>query len=128
MMREVGLALMRQGREVALTILMEQGRFLHYPGATLLLFGAGSYLNPYGQIAAPEQVFRSAYPAGHHVEILRGAHGVFQARKCRGAGRDDPAPSRASRNGHGSGDGAGPPCPGAARGAFLRTDQRTEKP
>ena len=40
-MREVGLALMRQGREVALTILMEQGRFLHYPGATLLLFGAG---------------------------------------------------------------------------------------
>ena len=75
--REAGQELMRRGRDVALTILMEQGRFLHYPGVTLLLFGAGSYLNPYGQMAAPEQVFRQAYPAGHHVEILPGAHGQY---------------------------------------------------
>lgn len=76
-MREAGLELMDRGRTVALTILMEQGRFLHYPGTTLLLFGAGSYLNPYGQIDAPEQVFRAAYPAGHHVEIIPGAHGGY---------------------------------------------------
>lgn len=75
--REAGLELMRQGRNVALTILMEQGRFFHYPGTTLLLFGAGSYLNPYGQMNAPEQVFRTAYPAGHHVEIIPGAHGHY---------------------------------------------------
>lgn len=75
--REAGLELMRQGRKVALTILMEQGRFFHYPGATLLLFGAGSYLNPYGQISAPEQLFRTAYPAGHHVEVIHGAHGQY---------------------------------------------------
>ncbi|RWR53163.1 amino acid adenylation domain-containing protein [Sinirhodobacter ferrireducens] len=76
-MREAGLELMRQGRTVALTILMEQGRFFHYPGTTLLLFGAGSYLNPYGHIAAPEQLFRTAYPAGHDVEIIPGAHGHY---------------------------------------------------
>lgn len=77
--REAGLELMRQGREVTLTILMEQGRFHRYPGATLLIFGAGSYLNPYGQIAGPEQVFRTAYPAGHAVEIIPGAHGQYFA-------------------------------------------------
>lgn len=76
-MREAGLELLRQGRNVALTILMEQGRFFHYPGTTLLLFGAGSYLNPYGHIAAPEQLFRTAYPAGHDVEIIPGAHGHY---------------------------------------------------
>jgi UDP-N-acetylmuramate--L-alanine ligase len=75
--REAGLELLRQGRDVALTILMEQGRFLHYPGAALLLFGAGSYLNPYGHIAAPDQLFRTAYPQGHHVEIIPGAHGQY---------------------------------------------------
>ena len=76
-MREAGLELMRRGRDVALTILMEQGRFPHYPGRTLLLFGAGSYLNPYGQIEAPEQVFRTAYTGGHRVEIIPGAHGTY---------------------------------------------------
>lgn len=76
-MRETGLELMRRGRTVALTIFMEQGRFFHYPGTTLLLFGAGSYLNPYGHIAAPEQLFRTAYPAGHDVEIIPGAHGHY---------------------------------------------------
>jgi UDP-N-acetylmuramate--L-alanine ligase len=75
--REAGLELMRQGRDIALTILMEQGRFFHYPGTTLLLFGAGSYLNPYGHIAAPEQLFRTAYPEGHYVEIIPGAHGQY---------------------------------------------------
>lgn len=76
-MREVGLELMRRGREVALTILMEQGRFPYYPGRTLLLFGARSYLNPYGQIDAPEQIFRTAYPGGHRVEIINGGHGEY---------------------------------------------------
>lgn len=76
-MRQAGLELMRQGRDIALTILMEQGRFFPYPGKTLLLFGAGSYLNPYGQIASPEQLFRTAYPAGHNVEIIPGPHGRY---------------------------------------------------
>lgn len=76
-MREAGLELMRRGRDVALTILMEQGRFPHYPGHTLLLFGARSYLNPYGQIDAPEQIFRTAYTGGHRVEIIPGAHGQY---------------------------------------------------
>lgn len=76
-MREAGIELMRRGRIVALTILMEQGRFPHYPGHTLLLFGAGSYLNPYGQIDAPEQIFRTAYTGGHRVEIIPGAHGTY---------------------------------------------------
>ena len=76
-MREAGLELMRRGREVALTILMEQGRFPYYPGHTLLLFGAQSYLNPYGHIDAPEQIFRTAYSGGHRVEIIPGAHGTY---------------------------------------------------
>ncbi len=76
-MREAGLELMRKGRNVALTIFMEQGRFPHYPGYTLLLFGARSYLNPYGQIDSPEQIFRTAYPGGHRVEIIPGAHGAY---------------------------------------------------
>ncbi|MAU61308.1 MAG: CDA peptide synthetase III [Parvibaculum sp.] len=76
-MRQAGLELMRQGREIALTILMEQGRFFPYPGKTLLLFGAGSYLNPYGQIASPEHLFKTAYPAGHTVEIIPGPHGRY---------------------------------------------------
>jgi UDP-N-acetylmuramate--L-alanine ligase len=76
-MRESGLELIRRGRDVALTILMEQGRFPYYPGQTLLVFGAGSYLNPYGQIEAPEQIFRTAYPGGHRVEIIPGAHGTY---------------------------------------------------
>ncbi|MFT4075776.1 MAG: amino acid adenylation domain-containing protein [Asticcacaulis sp.] len=76
-MREAGMELMRRGRVVALTILMEQGRFPYYPGRTLLLFGAHSYLNPYGQIAAPEQIFRTAYTGGHRVEIIPGAHGAY---------------------------------------------------
>ena len=75
--REAGLELLRRGREVPLTILMEQGRFFHYPGETLLVFGARSYLNPCGQLDAPEQLFRTAYPAGHHVEIIPGAHGHY---------------------------------------------------
>ncbi|WP_395541760.1 amino acid adenylation domain-containing protein [Neotabrizicola sp. sgz301269] len=77
--REAGLELLRQGREVALTILMEQGRFFHYPAETLLIFGAGSYLNPYGQIADPEKLFRTAYPAGHAIKIIPGAHGQYFA-------------------------------------------------
>jgi hypothetical protein len=56
---------------------MEQGRFPYYPGHTLLVFGARSYLNPYGQIDTPEQIFRTAYPAGHRVEIIPGAHGTY---------------------------------------------------
>jgi len=76
-MREAGVELMRRGRDVALTILMEQGRFPHYPGRTLLLFGARSYLNPYGQIDSPEQIFRTAYSGGHQVEIIPGAHGTY---------------------------------------------------
>ncbi|WP_370274655.1 amino acid adenylation domain-containing protein [Pararhodobacter marinus] len=76
-MREAGLELLRRGREVPLTMLMEQGRFFHYPARTLLIFGARSYLNPYGQIDGPEQLFRTAYPAGHRVEIIPGAHGHY---------------------------------------------------
>ncbi|MBD3770584.1 MAG: amino acid adenylation domain-containing protein [Rhodobacterales bacterium] len=76
-MLHAGLELLRRGRDIPLTILMEQGRFPHYPGKTLLLFGAGSYLNPYGQIASPEELFRTAYPAGHHVDIIPGAHGRY---------------------------------------------------
>ncbi|MDB5659246.1 MAG: hypothetical protein JWS10_1861 [Cypionkella sp.] len=75
--REAGLELMRQGREIALTIFMEQGRFFHYPAPTLLIFGASSYLNPYGQMGAPDQLFRTAYPAGHQVEIISGSHGHY---------------------------------------------------
>ncbi len=84
----------------------------------LLLFGAGSYLNPYGQIAAPEQVFRSAYPAGHHVEILRGAHGqYFTPGNVEALAATILRHLAHPRNGDGSGDGgAAPSCPGAARG------------
>lgn len=76
-MRETGLELIRQGREVALTLLMEQGRFLHFPAPVLLIFGTRSYLNPYGQMAAPEQIFRTAYPGGHAVEMLSSPHGRY---------------------------------------------------
>lgn len=58
---------------------MKQGRFFQYPGKTLRRFGAGSYLNPCGQVAAPARLFRTAYPAGHRVEIMPGAHGQYLA-------------------------------------------------
>jgi hypothetical protein len=60
-MAEVAQELRRRGRHVALTVLMEQGRFHPLSGQVLLLFGARSYLNPYGQIDAPEHLFRQAY-------------------------------------------------------------------
>jgi len=76
-MRAVGDELLRRGRTVTLTVLMEQGRFPPYSGRTLLLFGARSYLNPYGVMDDPDGVFRLAYPAGHRVAIIPGAHGQY---------------------------------------------------
>jgi UDP-N-acetylmuramate--L-alanine ligase len=75
--QQVGQELVRRGRDVRLTILVEQGRFYHYAGRTLLIFGAGSYLNPYGQMLSPDSVFRAAYPAGYDAEIIPGAHGQY---------------------------------------------------
>ncbi|RRH73851.1 amino acid adenylation domain-containing protein [Falsigemmobacter faecalis] len=76
-MRAVGLELIAMGREPAMTILMEQGRFSPYPAPVTLLFGERSYLNPYAQLADPDQIFRRAYPAGYSVDILPGAHGSY---------------------------------------------------
>ena len=76
-MHRVAAELWARGRETGLLILMEIGRFKHHAGRVLLLFGAESYLNPYGQIADPEAVFRAAYPAGHSVAILPGGHGQY---------------------------------------------------
>ncbi len=76
-MRAVGEVLLMRGRDVALTVLMEQGRFPRYGGRVLLLFGAKSYLNPYGRMEGPDGVFRLAYPAGHSVAIIPGGHGQY---------------------------------------------------
>ena len=74
---EVARELKRRGRSVCLTILMEQGHFNPISGKVLLLFGARSYLNPYGLMEAPEKLFRQAYPEGFHVEMLPGGHGEY---------------------------------------------------
>lgn len=76
-MAEVAQELRRRGRRVALTVLMEQGRFHPLSGDVLLLFGARSYLNPYGQIDAPERLFRQAYSDGFSVSMLPGDHGQY---------------------------------------------------
>jgi amino acid adenylation domain-containing protein len=76
-MAEVAQELRRRGRQVALTVLMEQGRFHPLAGQVLLLFGARSYLNPYGQIDAPERLFRQAYGDGFRVGMLPGDHGQY---------------------------------------------------
>jgi amino acid adenylation domain-containing protein len=76
-MAEVAQELRRRGRHVALTVLMEQGRFHPLSGQVLLLFGARSYLNPYGQIDAPEHLFRQAYGDGFSVAMLPGDHGQY---------------------------------------------------
>lgn len=69
--------LRRRGKTVCLSILMEQGRFTALSGEVLLLFGSRSYLNPYGQIDAPEKLFELAYPDGFRVAMLPGAHGQY---------------------------------------------------
>ncbi len=74
---EVARELQRRGRSVCLTILMEQGYFKPLSGKMLLLFGTRSYLNPYGLMEAPENLFRQAYPDGFHVEMLPGGHGEY---------------------------------------------------
>ncbi len=76
-MAEVAHELRRRGRQVALTVLMEQGRFHPLSGEVLLLFGARSYLNPYGQIEAPERLFRQAFGDGFRVCMLPGDHGQY---------------------------------------------------
>jgi UDP-N-acetylmuramate--L-alanine ligase len=74
---EVARELQRRGRSVCLTILMEQGYFKPLSGNVLLLFGARSYLNPYGLMEAPEKLFKQAYPDGFYVEMLPGGHGEY---------------------------------------------------
>lgn len=76
-MAEVAQELRRRGRRVALTVLMEQSRFHPLSGDVLLLFGVRSYLNPYGQIDAPERLFRQAYGDGFSVSMLPGGHGQY---------------------------------------------------
>lgn len=76
-MAEVVCELRQRGRHVALTVLMEQGRFSPLSGEVLLLFGVRSYLNPYGQIEAPERLFAQAYPDGFRVVMLPGGHGEY---------------------------------------------------
>lgn len=73
----VSKELRRRGREVSLTILMEQGRFTPLSGQVLLLFGDKSYLNPYAYLNHPEHVFGTAYPDGYETEMLSGGHGQY---------------------------------------------------
>ncbi|MDP1578002.1 MAG: hypothetical protein Q8L76_14800, partial [Cypionkella sp.] len=42
-----------------------------------LVFGEGSYLNPYALMENPNAVFQTAYPGGYHVEIITGQHGQY---------------------------------------------------
>jgi UDP-N-acetylmuramate--L-alanine ligase len=76
-MAEVSKELRRRGRQVSLTVLMEQGRFTPLAGQVLLLFGDKSYLNPYAYLRHPEHVFGTAYPDGYATEMLPGGHGQY---------------------------------------------------
>jgi len=71
------MLLQKMGREVAILFLMEQSSFEHYIGDVALIFGKDSLMNPYLDGADPDPTFRRAYPAGHTVDIISGAHGHF---------------------------------------------------
>lgn len=76
-MLRVAKELIRRGQAVDTILLMEQGRFPVHHGPVVLMFGEGSYLNPYALIENPDAVFRAAYPLGYHVEIITGQHGQY---------------------------------------------------
>ncbi|MFK7955758.1 MAG: thioesterase domain-containing protein [Lysobacterales bacterium] len=76
-MLRVAKELMRRGRTVGALILMEQGRFPIHHGPVALLFGDGSYLNPYALLDNPDIIFQAAYPLGYDVEIISGQHGGY---------------------------------------------------
>lgn len=69
--------LIHRGRTIGAIILMEQGRFSIHHGPVALVFGEGSYLNPYALMENPNAVFQTAYPGGYHVEIITGQHGQY---------------------------------------------------
>jgi hypothetical protein len=76
-MLRVAKELIRRGQTVGAAILMEQGRFPIHHGPVALVFGEGSYLNPYALLENPDTVFQAAYPLGYHVEIINGRHGQY---------------------------------------------------
>ena len=76
-MLSVAKELIRRRRSVDKVILMEQGRFPVYHGDVVLMFGEGSYLNPYALMESPDAIFRAAYPQGYRVEIIVGKHGEY---------------------------------------------------
>lgn len=69
--------LIHRGQTIGAVILMEQGRFPVHHGPVALVFGEGSYLNPYALLENPDVVFKTAYPGGYHVEIITGQHGQY---------------------------------------------------
>ncbi len=76
-MLHVAKELTRRGQTVGALILMEQGRFPIHHGQVVLVFGEGSYLNPYALIDNPGTIFQTAYPLGYSVEIINGRHGQY---------------------------------------------------
>lgn len=76
-MLRVTKELTRRGHTMGAVILMEQGRFPLHHGPVALVFGEGSYLNPYALLENPDSVFQAAYPHGYHVEIINGRHGQY---------------------------------------------------
>ena len=76
-MLRVAQELIHRGQIIGAVILMEQGRFPIHHSPVALVFGEGSYLNPYALLENPDVVFKKAYPGGYHVEIISGQHGQY---------------------------------------------------
>ncbi|WGW03321.1 non-ribosomal peptide synthetase [Tropicibacter oceani] len=77
--REIAAQLHQAGREVALTILMEDTEFAPLPGRIALLYGDESHLNPYRQTSGPnpDDRFRALYEGGFVTRVIPGGHGRF---------------------------------------------------
>ncbi len=79
--RETALQLMARGREVAMLIMVEQGKFHPYPAPVALVFGADSHLKPMSGDAESDPMLDAAYPAGWSVQAIPGRHGTYFAPK-----------------------------------------------
>lgn len=76
-MRDVARCLRRRGRQIDLTIFLEDTAYTRHDGPTALIYGAESHLNPYLDGNDPEAFLRGVFPDGFETRFVPGARGSY---------------------------------------------------
>lgn len=121
-MREAAKCLRRLGRQIDLTIFLEDTAYTRHRGRTALLYGAQSHLNPYLDGTDPEVFLQGIYPDGFETSFVPGGHGTYfdspniaglaqtirdLLKTSRGRDSDRPGPARQLRHADASGPALG---------------------